>query len=100
MRGRDAVRRDYEELFRAFPDVQTFITMVDGRHIAYHMILRGTHDGPLATAQGDVQPSGKRIALPAAVFAEANEHGRYVTVQRFYDVTALMQQLGMAEEPV
>lgn len=100
MRGRTAVRQDYEALFRAFPDIQTSITrvLVDGRHIAYHLILRGTHDGPLATPSGELPPTAREIELPAAVFAEADDRGRYLVVRRFYDVAALLQQVGAIEE--
>jgi steroid delta-isomerase-like uncharacterized protein len=100
MRGRDAIRRDYVTLFRAFPDIQTSITrvLVEGRHIAYRMILRGTHDGLLATPSGELPPTSREIELPAAVFAEANDRGRYVVVRRYYDVATLLQQVGATEE--
>jgi len=102
MRGRAAVRRDYEALFRAFPDIRTSITrvLVDGRRIAYHMILRGTHDGPLAVPSGELAPTARQIELPAAVFAEADDRGRYVEVRRFYNVATLLQQVGAIEETV
>jgi predicted ester cyclase len=100
IRGRAAVRRDYEALFGAFPDIRTSVirVLIDGRHIAYHMILRGTHDGPLAVPSGELPPTAREIELPAAVFAEADDRGRYVVVQRFYDVAALLQQVSAIEE--
>jgi predicted ester cyclase len=100
IRGRDAARKDYEALFRSLPDIRTSITrvLIDGHHIAYHMTLRGTPEGPLAAPSGELPPTAREIELPAAVFAEANDRGRYVVVRRFYDVAALLHQVGAIEE--
>jgi len=98
--GREAVKQDYQALFTAFPDIRTAITkvMVDGDSIAYHMVLRGTHDGPLETEGGVVPSTGRRVEFPIAVFAEAGPDGRYTRVQRFYDTAALLQQMNLLEE--
>jgi steroid delta-isomerase-like uncharacterized protein len=102
LRGRDAIREDYATLFHAFPDIKTEIVHVvtDGPHIAYHIRLTGTHTGPMRTEEGDIPASGRRLDLPAAVFAEANDDGEYLTARRFYDTSTLFRQLGVIAEPL
>ncbi len=67
--------------------------------------MTGTHTGPLATPTGgEVPPTNKRIEVKGAGFVRLNEKGEILEERRYYDVGALLRQLGLmpeqAEEPV
>ena len=97
LRGRDAIRQDYAALFSSFPDILTTIlnVFVDGDTITYEMRLSGTNQGPLITSTGKVPATNRRVAWPVAVFADADAANLYREVRRYYDVTNLMEQLGL-----
>lgn len=100
IRGREAVRETYAEMFRIFPDAHTRIIsrhVVDGR-MMYELRLTGTNDGPLNTPSGEIPATGRRMDVPAAVFADLDADGRFRNVRRYYDVAAMLSQLGVVEE--
>lgn len=97
LRDRDAIGQDYAALFSSFPDIRTTIlnVFVDGEAIAYEMRLSGTNQGPVITPTGKVPATHRRVVWPVAVFAEADAATLYREVRRYYDVTSLMEQLGL-----
>jgi transposase len=54
LRGRAAIRKDIEDFFLTFPDVQATISniLANGDTTACEMEIRGTHRGPLVTPTG------------------------------------------------
>jgi steroid delta-isomerase-like uncharacterized protein len=98
IRGRDDIRESYAQLFRGFPDATVRIQQraFNGGRVSYELRLTGTHTGPLATPDGDVPATGRRIDLPAAVFADVDGDGRFRETRRYYDMAELMRQLGLA----
>ncbi len=107
LRGREAIKKDTADLFRAFPDVRFGISSIvekDDGLGAGEVRLTGTHTGPLATPTGgEVPPTNKRIELKGAAFVRLNEKGEIVEERRYYDVGTFLRQLGLmpeqAEEP-
>lgn len=99
--GRDAIRDEYARMFRAFPDIQVSIRNrhVDGDRMMYELSLAGTNRGPISTPEGEIPPTGERVDLPAAVFADVNDSGEFRVTRRYYDAAEMMRQLGLAEEP-
>jgi steroid delta-isomerase-like uncharacterized protein len=108
LRGRDAIKKDTADFFRAFPDLRMEIANViekDDRLGAGEIRMTGTHTGPLATPTGgEVPPTNKRIEVKGAGFVQLNEKGEILEERRYYDVGTLLRQLGLmpeqAEEPV
>jgi steroid delta-isomerase-like uncharacterized protein len=97
LRGRDAIRRDFEEFMTAFPDTDFSVgaVVVHGGTVAFEVSARGTHKGPLASPAGLVPATNRSIHIPIAAFAHMDEEGLVVEERRYYDVAGLMQQLGL-----
>ena len=95
--GRDAIRKDYEKLFRSFPDIsvsrQEFLN--NGSSAAWEIKLSGTNTGPIETPDGAIPPTNRSFELHASIFAELDSEGRYHRVRRYYDNFTLMKQLGV-----
>ncbi len=107
LKGRDAIKKDNANFFRAFPDLRFEIVSViekDDRTGAGEIRMTGTHTGPLESPTGEEIPAtNKRIDLKGAAFVRLNEQGEIVEERRYYDVGAILRQLGLvpeqAEEP-
>jgi steroid delta-isomerase-like uncharacterized protein len=98
IRGRERIRDEYAAFFRSHPDIRTTIrNVIDaGDVVCYEMVLTGTHTGPLETPQGLLPPSGGRLDLPIAAFADVDEAGQYRELRRYFDPATLLRQLGLA----
>lgn len=102
MRGRDAVERDAVEFFRAFSDTsfeQLNVFAKDERTGAIEWRLRGTNTGPLATAEGELPATGKDVDIEAIGVWSLDESGLITREKRYYDVAALLGQLGLTGGP-
>jgi steroid delta-isomerase-like uncharacterized protein len=99
IRGRDAIRESYTQMFRTFPDIQVKILNrhVQGTRMMYELRLIGTNTGPIHTADGDIPATGQRIDVPGAVFADLDGDGRFRETRRYYDVATMMRQLGLED---
>ena len=73
-RAQDRGPEKIVELFKgwktAFPDAAGTVTssVASGDKAALEVTWKGTHTGPLATAEGTIPASGKRQETPAAIF--------------------------------
>jgi steroid delta-isomerase-like uncharacterized protein len=95
LRGREAVRKDWQDLFDAFPDAKVELGDAVARQdrLAFQAVVRATHTGPLATPEGQIPPTGRRIELRGCHFLRRSEDGRIATDHRYYDVAGLLAQL-------
>jgi steroid delta-isomerase-like uncharacterized protein len=108
LKGREAIKKDSADFFRAFPDLRMEIANVvekDDRLGAGEVVMTGTHTGPLGTPTGaTIPPTNKRIEVKGAAFVRLNESGEILEERRYYDVGTMLRQLGLmpeqAEEPV
>jgi steroid delta-isomerase-like uncharacterized protein len=96
--GTEAIRKDIEDYFRAFPDLRQELrsTVEAGEVIAFEITWRGTHLGPLTTDSGHVPPTAKRIEVDGAGFNRMDEEGRIVEQNRYYDMAKILAQLELA----
>ncbi|MFD0045521.1 ester cyclase [Pseudarthrobacter scleromae] len=96
LKGRDAVEQDMVELLRAFPDARFSLgpLLQDGAMFAAEFTLRGTHQGPLASPEGEIPATGRTIENNGAVFSKFNADGEVAEEHRYYDVAGLLAQLG------
>ncbi len=101
LRGK-ALREDNEVFFRGFPDLRVDILTVieqDESSGALEMRFSGTNTGPMASPQGEMPPTNKRIDLKGAAFIRLDRNGKIVEERRYYDTGAMMRQLGLMPEP-
>jgi steroid delta-isomerase-like uncharacterized protein len=89
------------ELFRgwktAFPDAAGTVTsaVADGDKAALEITWKGTHTGPLESAEGTVPASGKRQETPAACFFTF-EGDKIKESRHYFDSLTLLKQIGAA----
>ena len=87
------------ELFKgwktAFPDAVGTVTsaVASGNKAALEVTWKGTHSGPLETAEGTLPASGKRQETPAAVFF-AFEGDKIKESRHYFDSMTLLKQIG------
>ena len=102
LRGRDAIAKDSDGFFSAFPDLRFEIVSViekDDRSGAAEVRLTGTHTGPLESPTGQtIPPTNKRVDVKGAAFVRLNEQGEIVEERRYYDVGTFLRQLGIVPE--
>jgi len=82
---------------RAFPDLHCELTNVigDDEYFAYEWVGRGTHTGPLASPQGEIPPTGRRIEVRACSVIRLNAQGLIAEEREYWDMAGFMQQLGL-----
>jgi len=102
LRGREAIVKDSDGFFTAFPDLRFEIVSIiekDDRTGAGEVRLTGTHTGPLESPTGEmIPPTNKKVDLRGVAFAKLNERGEIVEERRYYDVATVLRQLGLMPE--
>ena len=89
------------ELFKAwktaFPDAVGTVTsgIASGNKAALEVTWKGTHTGPLGTAEGTIPASGKRQETPAAFFLTF-EGDKITESRHYFDSMTLLKQIGAA----
>jgi steroid delta-isomerase-like uncharacterized protein len=87
------------ELFKgwkeAFPDAAGTVTsaFASGDTAAVEVTWKGTHTGPLKTAEGTIPASGKRQETPAAIFFTF-EGDKIKESRHYFDSMTLLKQIG------
>jgi steroid delta-isomerase-like uncharacterized protein len=87
------------ELFKAwksaFPDGAGTVTSAvsNGNQVALEVTWKGTHSGPLETAEGTIPASGKRQETPAAIFFTF-EGNKIKESRHYFDSLTLLKQIG------
>lgn len=88
------------ELFKgwktAMPDATGTVTNVvgSGKTAALEVIWKGTHTGPLVTAEGTIPASGKRQETPGAIVFTF-EGGKIKECHQYFDLMTLLKQIGV-----
>ena len=89
------------ELFKgwktAFPDAVGTVTsaVASGNKVALEVTWKGTHTGPLESAEGTIPASGKRQETPAAFFFTF-EGDKIKESRHYFDSMTLLKQIGSA----
>jgi len=92
--------REYLETFkRAMPDARAVVenAVQSGDTVAVEGRFTGTHTGPLATDDGDVEPTGAAVDLRFADVSQVRD-GKIVAYHTYYDQLGLLSQLGLMGE--
>jgi len=91
------------ELFKgwktAFPDALGTVTsgVASGNKAALEVTWKGTHTGPLTSAEGTIPASGKRQETPAAFFFTF-EGDKVKESRHYFDSLTLLKQIGAQPE--
>ena len=96
--GHGPFREYIETLRRAVPDARA---VIDGMYDTGDVVVvegrfAGTFTGPLATPDGEVEPTGATVDLRFADVSRV-EGGKIVAYHTYYDQLGLLQQLGIME---
>jgi steroid delta-isomerase-like uncharacterized protein len=97
--GRERFREYLETFKRAMPDARAIVeqTVDSGETVAVEGRFTGTHTGPLATEDGDVDPTGAAVDLRFADVSRVRD-GKIVAYHTYYDQLGLLTQLGLMDE--
>jgi steroid delta-isomerase-like uncharacterized protein len=88
------------ELFKgwktAFPDAVGTVTSAvgSGNMAVLEVTWKGTHTGPLVTADGTIPASGKRQETPGAIVFTF-EGGKIKEDRQYFDLMTLLKQIGV-----
>jgi ketosteroid isomerase-like protein len=96
------VDRNAKVFATAFPDLvgESELTIVSGDDILSVVLLKGTHQGPLPSMQGEVAATNKKIGYLALQHVQTSPDGRSIQKERFtYDGGTFMSQLGLSPMP-
>jgi steroid delta-isomerase-like uncharacterized protein len=98
IRGREAIAKSLEAIFRAMPDFKVkFTTLISGNHIIFENTAEGTFTGPMATPAGDIPPTGKSAKYKSVFIAKVNADGLIEEDKTYYDPADFMRQLGIIQ---
>ncbi|WP_181919455.1 ester cyclase [Alkalilimnicola ehrlichii] len=94
LRGREAIRDDLAAWLRTFPDLEVEMRAIleEGDRYACEIAMTGTHKGPLITPDGELAPSGKRVAMSIGLFGRL-DGDRIAEERRYYDLSSIAAQL-------
>lgn len=97
VKGLEAVRKENEAFFRAFPDLQVELgsLITKGEWGAAEFILKGTHKGPLEAPIETIPPTNRSVEMRCAGFWRLDDEGRVVEERYYFDTASLMKQLGV-----
>jgi steroid delta-isomerase-like uncharacterized protein len=95
--GRSGVRRFYEQLMKALPDLEIDIQHrhVTSDAIILEVIIRGTHLG----AWRGLPATGSRIEFPLCGIYTFDANDRLAGEKIYYDRGTVLRQLGVFHEP-
>jgi steroid delta-isomerase-like uncharacterized protein len=90
-RGRDAIARVYQALFRSFPDLtlQADDPLIDGNRVVIISRMAGTDRGGFL----GMAPTGRTFDIPCVLLFDY-ENGLIARERRIYDFTGMALQVG------
>jgi steroid delta-isomerase-like uncharacterized protein len=93
--GREKIVELFKGWKTAFPDAAGTVTSAvgSGDTAALEVTWKGTHTGPLETAEGTIPASGKRQETPAAIVFTF-EGGKIKESRQYFDLMTLLKQIG------
>jgi limonene-1,2-epoxide hydrolase len=97
--GRDSIRKSIAAFVGAFPD--SHVTTVNwasrGDVILYEALDEATHNGPLSTPWGVIEPTGRSVRIEAAGVMVLQSDA--IAIERVYfEINELYRQLGLLGE--
>jgi steroid delta-isomerase-like uncharacterized protein len=99
LQGADATADYAMAWLRAFPDAEMQIEtrVAEGEWVAERFLFEGTHDGVLASAAGDLPPTGRRLVGRGAQVTRV-EGDEITEGYLYFDQMEVLAQLGLIPE--
>ncbi len=99
IQGADQVVDAFKGWKQAMPDAKGTVTnaISSGNMVTLELTWEGTQTGPLTGPGGTIPASGKRQVTRAAIISTI-EGGRIKESHQYFDMMALLQQLGAAPQ--
>jgi steroid delta-isomerase-like uncharacterized protein len=96
LKGPDQVAGFVGAFMDAFPDLKhELVEILEGDgNVVVELVAHGTHTGPLRGAQGEVPPTGNRMALHACN-VQHHRDGQITRATIYFDQMELLGQLGL-----
>ena len=93
--GSDAIVAALQGWKKAFPDVKVTVdkAVAAGNTVSIEVTWKGTHTGPLETANGSLPASGKAFTLVTAWTMDV-QNGKVKDSRHYFDLATLLQQIG------
>ena len=93
--GPDKIVELFKGWKQAFPDAAGTVrsAFASGDTAVLEVIWKGTHTGPLTTAEGTIPASGKRQETPGAIFYTF-EGDKIKESRQYFDSLTLLKQIG------
>ena len=93
--GPEKIMEVFKGWKQAFPDAAGTVTSAfsSGEKVALEVTWKGTHTGPLTTAEGTIPASGKHQETPAAIFFTF-EGDKIKESRHYFDSLTLLKQIG------
>ena len=101
LQGRDEIKKDIVDFFRAFPDAEAKILgpiLTSENTAAFEVEMTGTHTGPLVSPMGSIPPTKRKIKILGSRIIHVTADGRITSCNRYYDMMGLMMQLGLIQK--
>ena len=95
--GREAIRDSMAARFTSFPDVQWELKslMSSGDTFIAEGIFKGTHTGPMQTAEGEIPPTGRAVEMPCCFVGRVSANGLIAEDRTYFNAAIMMEQLGL-----
>ncbi|HXH23178.1 MAG TPA: ester cyclase [Dehalococcoidia bacterium] len=96
LKGRDKVRADIQDFFRAFPDLKGSLRslLVNEDTYAAEFEMTGTHLGPIPTPDGvEIPASNKPVRFGGVSIGRVDRNGEIAEERRYYDLASLLAQV-------
>jgi steroid delta-isomerase-like uncharacterized protein len=84
----------------AFPDSATEISAVHAGEdfVVVEFVGRGTHEGTLRSAAGDIPATGRRVEIPSCEVQQVRD-GKLPSTCSYFDLAGMLAQLGLVPTP-
>jgi steroid delta-isomerase-like uncharacterized protein len=91
--GADGLLQEYTLWHTALSDgwIDVINVISSGDHVAVESIVRGTHDGPFATRDRELPPTGRAIVFEMCTIAFIRD-GKYALERHYFDMESLLEQ--------
>lgn len=101
LQGRAGIEGFFDMWQGAFPDTMVEIRTViaDESSCCVEALFHGTQTGVLQTPMGEIQPTGRTVAIPFAHLFTLNSSGTVDRSTLYFDTAEIVAQLGLTPAP-